>query len=369
MTRISMPSVKMLLRCAALASLAALAGCVTDSTAFIQPPKLAAVTPVNRDLRDLPPPAHRVTVAVYEFGDLTGQYKDSATVQTLSRAVTQGGAALLISTLEDAGNRRWFSVLERNELNDLLKERQIVTEMRRLYRNEEHPNPSVLPPLMHAGIILEGGITGFDTNTMTGGLGAQYLGIGANTKYVKNTVTVTLRAVSTKTGEVLASVNVRKEIASYQLQGNVFRYLELDKLLQVDAGVTYNEPKQIAVEGAIDKAVLALVVKGAQLDLWSFADKQAGQRYIDNYLHEKFNNQLTLAEQTAPPPATRNPQMYPFTTPVRHASYVKQKSISPRDQSTTPTSSGGAPNGNIPEDYRQQHMLPPPEQPNEQPAG
>ena len=355
-----------LMTCAMLASLAAASGCVADGNALIEQPALAAVTPVNNSLRDLPPPKKKVTVAVYDFGDLTGQYKDSDTVQTLSRAVTQGGAALLIKALEDAGNRRWFDVLERNQLNDLLKERQIITEMRRIYRNEQKISPAALPPLMHAGIILEGGITGYDTNVMTGGLGAAYLGIGAHTKYIKNTVTVTLRAVSTETGEVLASVNTRKQIASYQLQGNVFRYLELDKLLEAEAGVTYNEPKQIAVEGAIDKAVLALVAKGAQLGIWHFADKQAGQQFVDNYLNEKFKNNLTLAEQTMPPPVTRNANMNPFTKPaVHHASYVRSQPIKPAAQPSRNT----GPDHSIPEDYRRQQMLPPPPQPSEQPAG
>ena len=354
------------LRAATIASLALISGCTTENALLVQPPKLAAVTPVNSALRDLPPPQQRVTVAVYDFGDLTGQFKDTDSVQTLSKAVTQGGAALLIKALEDAGNRSWFSVLERNQLNDLLKERQIITEMRRIYRDEKHINPEVLPPLMHAGIILEGGITGYDTNTMTGGLGAQYLGIGADTKYIKNTVTVTLRAVSTKTGEVLASVNVRKEIASVALQGSVFRYLELDKLLAAEAGITYNEPKQIAVETAIDKAVLTLVARGAQLGIWQFANKQAGERYVNAYLDEQFKNHATLAEATPTPPATRSAEMNPFTQP-RPAAFHNSPSAGPGQIVPRQAPSGG----DIPQGYREQHMLPPPPppQPTEQPAG
>jgi len=351
----------------ALVSLIGISGCTTENTLITQPPKLAAVTPVNNSLLSLPAPQHRVTVAVYDFGDLTGQFKDTDAVQTLSKAVTQGGAALLIKALQDAGNRRWFDVLERNQLNDLLKERQIITEMRRIYRNEKHIDAKVLPPLMHAGIILEGGITGFDTNTMTGGLGAQYLGIGADTKYIKNTVTVTLRAVSTKTGEVLASVNVRKELVSVELQGNVFRYLELDKLLEAEAGVTYNEPKQIAVETAIDKAVLALVVKGAQLGVWQFANKQAGQHYIDAYLHEQFKNNATLAEATPARPATQHAEMNPYTHPRPGAFYSRPAASSNKGQ-VEPRSAPSSGSG-IPQDYREQHMLPPPEQQNEKPAG
>ncbi len=41
---------------------------------------------------------------------------------------------------------------------------------------------------------------------MTGGAGARYLGIGASKRYVKDTVTVSLRLVSVATGEVLIDV-------------------------------------------------------------------------------------------------------------------------------------------------------------------
>ncbi len=222
--------------------------------AGIHQPVLTPVTKQSQSLRTLPAPTARIAVAVYDFPDLTGQYKERDNVQTLSRAVTQGGAPMLIKALQDAGERRWFSVLDRARLDDILKERQIVTEMRRIYRNEQQIDARVLPPLDHAGIIMQGGITGYDTNTMTGGLGARYLGIGADAKWQQDTVTVTLRAVSTNTGEVLSSVSIHKMIASTALQGGTFRYIALDRILEVEAGVTQNEPKQIAVQQAIEKA-------------------------------------------------------------------------------------------------------------------
>ncbi len=169
-----------------------LGGCASIPPEGTHRPSLAQVTQQSQSLRDLPPPDRRVAVAVYDFPDLTGQYKERDNVQSLSRAVTQGGANMLIKALQDAGERRWFTVLDRARLDDLLKERQIVTEMRRLYRNEQRINASVLPPLDHAGIIMQGGITGYDTNTMTGGIGARYLGIGGDTKWQLDTVTVTV---------------------------------------------------------------------------------------------------------------------------------------------------------------------------------
>ena len=303
----------------ATASTLALSACQTQdllTTPVSLQPALTPVTVPNNTLRVLPPPSKRVVVAVYDFPDLTGQFKERDTVQSLSKAVTQGGATMLIKALQDAGERRWFTVLDRAKLDDLLKERQIVTEMRRLYRNEQQINANALPPLRHAGVILQGGIIGYDTNTMTGGLGARYLGIGADTKWIQDTVTVTLRAVSTNTGEVLTSVTVHKMVASTQLQGGAFRYIMLDRILEAEAGITQNEPKQIAVQQAIEKAVTALIIEGADLGVWDFADRARGRVVIDDYMDEKYGKKLTAAAQTAPSPDTVNPTRVVETVPA-----------------------------------------------------
>lgn len=283
-----------------------LGGCVAVPTEGVLQPVYTPVTKQSHSLRTIPAPAKRITVAVYDFPDLTGQYKERENIQTLSRAVTQGGAPMLIKALQDAGEKRWFTVLDRARLDDLLKERQIVTEMRRLYRNEQRIDARVLPPLDHAGIILQGGITGYDTNTMTGGIGARYLGIGGDAKWQQDTVTVTLRAVSTNTGEVLSSVSVHKMIASHALQGGIFRYIELDEILEAEAGITQNEPKQIAVQQAIEKAVMGIIMEGAELGVWAFEDREAGREAIAHYRNEKYGAKLTAAAEVVPPPKTRN---------------------------------------------------------------
>jgi curli production assembly/transport component CsgG len=295
---------------AAVAGLCVMAGCQSVDSGLnpgLVPPALAPITVQNDNLRVLPPPTKRVVVAVYDFPDMTGQFKDSTNVQTLSKAVTQGGAPMLIKALQDAGERQWFTILDRARLDDLLKERQILTEMRRLYRNEEKVSASVLPPLRHAGIILEGGIIGYDTNTLTGGLGARYLGIGADGKWQQDTVTVTLRAVSTDTGEVLATTSVHKAVGSYAVSGGTFRYVALDKILEAEAGVTQNEPKQIAVQQSIEKAVKSLIIEGAELGIWSFRDAAAGRQIIADYKKEKYGTKITPAAMSPLPPDTKNP--------------------------------------------------------------
>jgi len=275
-------------RLASAALLLLAGGCAVNEPSTWKAPELAPATPVQQKLLQLPPTNRRVAVAVYGFTDQTGQFKPSDTVQTLSRAVTQGATSILVKALQDAGNRQWFTIIERERLDNVLRERALIREMRQRYLGEEALNPQALPPLLFAGILLEGGIIGYDANIRTGGLGARYLGIGGNSEYREDTVTVYLRAVSTKTGEVLTSVNARKSIMSVGTAANAFRFVSFKDLLEFDAGVTYNEPDQVALQQAIEKAVHSLVMEGALLRLWCFqTSPAAGADLLRNYVAER----------------------------------------------------------------------------------
>jgi curli production assembly/transport component CsgG len=259
-----------------------------DHPGFIQQPAISEVrTETQSRLRALPAPVEKAAVAVYSFEDQTGQFKPSEGVQTLSRAVTQGSTSVLLKALQDAGDRSWFTVIERENLDNLLKERQIIREMRKQYLGEEELNEAALPPLLFAGIILEGGIIGYDTNTLTGGAGARFLGIGAKTDYREDKVTVYLRAVSVKSGEVITSVVASKKIASIGVAANAFRYVSFKELLEVDTGITTNEPDLLALRQATEKAVELLIMEGAALGVWQFQDQLAGAALLEKYVAER----------------------------------------------------------------------------------
>lgn len=278
---------------ASLSAAALLCGCsAASSLVRISPAaaQLSDVTPTERDLIYLPPPAQPIPVAVYGFSDQTGQLKPSDAVENLSRAVTQGGTSVLIKALRDAGNGNWFTVVERERLDNVLKEREIIRQMRNRYLGETETPANVLPSLLFAGILLEGGIIGYDSNVHTGGIGARFLGIGGSTQYRQNTVTVYVRAISVKTGEVLANVVTSKSVASIAVNADVFKFVTFDKLLEGEAGLTSNEPTQLAVQAAIEKAVYALIMEGAQPGprrLWTFADAAAGDALLARYAQEK----------------------------------------------------------------------------------
>lgn len=235
----------------------------------------------------LPAPARPVAIAVYGFTDQTGQFKPSETGQTLSRAVSQGGGSIMAKALQDAGRRQWFTIVERESFKNLLNERQIIREMRERYLGETGVNPQALPALLFAGVLLEGGIIGYDTNTVTGGAGAGLLGISTRTEYRQDTVTVYLRAVSVRTGEVLTTVTASKTIASRSLGANAFAFVAFKELLEAELGVATNEPDQLALQQAIEKAVYGLVMEGVELKLWDFADPARGQALLAEYKRER----------------------------------------------------------------------------------
>ena len=273
---------------------ALLAGCTTVTNSgrstFPETSSLAVIpakTQTQRLLGEIPAPTRPVAVAVYGFTDQTGQFKPNEAGQTLSRAVTQGAGSILVKALQDAGNRQWFTTVEREQLKNLLNERQIIREMRERYLGEQGVNPQALPALLFAGVLLEGGIIGYDTNTLTGGAGAGFLGIGARSEYRQDTVTVYLRAVSVRTGEVLTTVTASKTIASKSLGASAFRYVAFKELLEAEAGFTTNEPDQLALQQAIEKAVYGLIMEGVELKLWDFADPRAGWPLLWRYKQER----------------------------------------------------------------------------------
>ena len=263
---------------------------------------LAASTTTEKLLRELPPPSKPLVVAVYEFLDQTGQQKP-ADIPQYSRAVTQGGVAILKKALIDAGTHRWFRVVERGNLNALLQERKIVRAMRQEYAGPNGDKLPALDPMLYAGLIIEGGIVAYDSNVMSGGIGARYLGIGGSTKYSRDMVTVYLRLVSVSSGEVLLSVNTSKTIFSTSLSGGVFKFVSYDDLLEGETGVTYNEPPQLAVRQAIELGVYALVMEGYRNNLWAFSSADSGNtafaRYHDRYLKGRPEADLPGAKTEA----------------------------------------------------------------------
>lgn len=241
------------------------------------------------DLMALLPPKEKIIVAVYKFRDQTGQYKQSASnAVNYSTAVTQGATSMLIKALEDAGQGKWFTVVERESLPSLLNERKIIRQTRMQYlAKEDMDKLPPLPPMIYAPVILDGGVIAYETNLLTGGLGAKYLGIGGHTEFQRDTVTIFLRAISVKDGRILKSVQTSKTIFSVKVDSSIFKYVGVKDLLEAEAGFSSNEPPQMAVLEAIEQGVHSLVMEGAIEGLWSFENQALGQKLIEEYKEEK----------------------------------------------------------------------------------
>lgn len=234
----------------------------------------------TQQLLDLPDSSRPVEVAVYNFSDQTGQFKALENGSTFSTAVTQGSTSILIKALEDSG---WFKPIERENFQNLTTERNIIRNTKQEYL-KLNPNEKPLPPLLYAGLILEGGIVSYDTNIVTGGIGARYFGLGGSAQYRQDRITIYLRAVSTNNGEILKTIYVSKTILSQALDASFFRFVKFQRLLEAETGITQNEPIQIAVKDAIEKAVHDLIIEGIEDQLWSAKQgKRVNDSLIANY--------------------------------------------------------------------------------------
>lgn len=244
-----------------------LGGCVSKLPATARAnAQLTPGTAITSDLHSLPPPKGKVPVAVYGIRDQTGQYK-SAPDSSFSTVVTQGASSLLVKALKESG---WFIPVERENLQNLLTERKIVRAL-------ETPLPAgtppvQVPPLLAAAVLVEGGIVAYESNVRTGGMGARFLGVGISRQYRVDQVTVNLRTVDIRTGQILNSVSTTKTIYSYEIHPSVFKFVNVKDLVEAEAGITRNEPAQLCVAEAIEAAVTYLIADGVRDGSWALKD-------------------------------------------------------------------------------------------------
>ena len=268
----------------------AMSGCaISQKMGVLESKPVVPKNELQQEFDAIPAPSNgRLTVAVYNFSDKTGQRKAIPGIASFSTAVTQGGDALLIRALQDVGHGQWFDVVERGNIDALTKERLIITQMRQAYEGQ---NAQKLMPLQFAGVIVEGGIIGYDTGLESGGTGYNFLGIGPTTQYSKDIVTISLRAVSVNTGKILAAVTVTKII--YSTSDTIAIYKSIDPsgistmgsqifnassgstnaaaaIFQFESGLTINEATTIALKSTIEASVVELIKEGQRKGVWDY---------------------------------------------------------------------------------------------------
>jgi curli production assembly/transport component CsgG len=247
--------------------------------------KLTPRASTYQDLVTLPAPKGKIVATVYNFRDQTGQYKP-APASSFSTSVTQGATAMLISAMNDSG---WFIPLEREGLQNILTERKIIRAALKK-PNAPSNNNKELPSLLAANILLEGGIIAYESNIQTGGAAARYFGIGAAEQYRVDQVTVNLRAIDIRSGQILHSVMTTKSIMSREVTSGVFRFIEFKRLLEMEAGTTTNEPEQLCVLSAIESALIHLIADGVKNNSWALKNPDdINNAVLSHYLTESIS--------------------------------------------------------------------------------
>lgn len=242
-----------------------LSGCLTAPPKQAAKPTLMPRAQSYKDLTHLPAPTGKIFVSVYNIQDETGQFKPYP-ASNFSTAVPQSATAMLVTALKDS---RWFIPLERQGLQNLLNERKIIRaaqENGTVAMNNRIP----LQSLTAANIMVEGSIIGYESNVKSGGVGARYFGIGADTQYQLDQIAVNLRVVNVSTGEIL----------SYEVQAGVFRFIDYQRLLEGEIGYTSNEPVMLCLMSAIETGVIFLINDGIDRGLWDLQNKADRQNDI-----------------------------------------------------------------------------------------
>ena len=71
----------------------------------------------------------------------------------------------------------------------------------------------------------------------------------------------------------------------------VFRYVKFKRLLEAEVGYTFNEPTDLAITEAIEKAVHSLIIEGIIDQMWSLKDQSdIEDEQVQGYLEEKEKN-------------------------------------------------------------------------------
>ena len=222
-------------------------------------------TPITKQIQEVPEPEIQPVAAVYKFADYTGQRKSVDGYANFSTAMTQAPETYLIRALKQSG---FFRVVERGGIDHITKERQIIRSTREKF---DESNDQL--PLLFAGLIIEGGIVDYNTNLLTGGIGARYLGIGASKQYREDTVLVSIRMVSVSTGEILLENLTTKTILSVGISKDYFRYIADGlELVEYESGNAMNESKSIALQSAIEIGIVDIINQGSELGFWTFTE-------------------------------------------------------------------------------------------------
>ena len=110
--------------------------------------------------------------------------------------------------------------------------------------------------------------------------------------------TVNPRTVGSRSGEINRGITTAGTVFSFQVDFGVFRYVSLKHLLEVEHGISRNEPVQQSVREAIETALVHMVAQGVRDGSWRLKNpddihKPLLQAYLTNYDEQRLDMPLT----------------------------------------------------------------------------
>ncbi len=240
-----------------LLGLVLLTGCGTLYT-HIEPPSIVGAPVAHGKSREAllekrPPDYVPYNIGIYNCIDTSGQKRKGAGGGSdFSSAVPQDCSPFLMSSFRDVG---FYRVLERTRIDDVLKERQLATVM------HGELGKTILGKMHIADAVMMGQILSYDRSVTQSAGGLALSALGGSRQQVSDSFTFSLRAVSTKTGELIDEVLVKKTVTSLQLDGHVLRVVGVE-MASLEYGASENEAVGVALQEAVDLAVRTLTEQG-----------------------------------------------------------------------------------------------------------
>lgn len=210
------------------------------------------VTTATQLLASLPEPKEKVSIAVYSILDKTGQYKEDGHVSQ-SRVVTQGATEMLITALVRS---RQFAVLDRVQFQRILNEQNLITQK----RIAEGEGPKI-GKLTGADYIVEGAITEYDVDVVTGGLGLKIAGKGVSTKQARASCAIDIRVTDTTTGEVIWAKSLKKEILGKKAGLTLFSFMG-KSIVEFETGKGIQQAINLVIRTLLEETIYKLCKSG-----------------------------------------------------------------------------------------------------------
>jgi curli biogenesis system outer membrane secretion channel CsgG len=166
----------------------------------------------------------------------------------------------------------YFNLVERQHVDELLRERQIATLALNTSAAPAVPGGPPVPQrrlasLKVAEVLLVGQVVAYDRQTRQLTAGFALAGVGATTTYVQDIMTFSIRAIAVTTGEVLGETTVTKSVVSMKVGGHDSQIWPTT-VMEAELGGAGNEPVGLALRLAVRSALAGLVQKGIHEGWW-----------------------------------------------------------------------------------------------------